>query len=74
MHSPTSSALPSTGGETLSPVFRDRFVPFSEVSHATGLGRSYLYGQIKIGKFPRPYKFGKRASRWRLSEVQPRAG
>ena len=48
----------------------DRLMRLEEVLGYTGLSRSELYRQIQDGTFPRPVKVGKRAVRWRESEVE----
>ena len=48
----------------------DRLIRLEEVLSYTGLSRSELYRQIQVGIFPRPVKVGKRAVRWRESEVE----
>ena len=39
------------------------------VLERTGLCRSSLYAQIKIGTFPSPVKIGKRAVAWHISDI-----
>lgn len=46
------------------------FLRKSEVLKKTGVANSTLYYWIKLGKFPKPYKIGERASAWLLSEVE----
>ena len=48
----------------------DRLMRLEEVLSYTGLSRSELYRQIQEGTFPRPVRVGKRAVRWRESEVE----
>lgn len=48
----------------------DRLIKLEEVLSFTGLSRSELYRQIQEDTFPRPVKVGKRAVRWRESEVE----
>ena len=48
----------------------DRLLRLEEVLRHTGLSRSELYRKIQIGEFPRPVRVGKRAVRWRESEVE----
>ena len=48
----------------------DRLIRLEEVLSCTGLSRSETYRQIQEGTFPRPVKVGKRAVRWRESEVE----
>ncbi|MDE2686476.1 MAG: AlpA family transcriptional regulator [Chloroflexota bacterium] len=47
----------------------DRLIRLEEVLSYTGLSRSELYRKVQVGEFPRPVKVGKRAVRWRESEV-----
>ena len=48
----------------------DRLMRLEEVLRCTGLSRSELYRQIQCGTFPRAVRVGKRAVRWRESEVE----
>ena len=48
----------------------DRLIRLEEVLSYTGLSRSELYRKIQVGEFPRPVRVGKRAVRWRESEVE----
>ncbi|WP_369916483.1 helix-turn-helix transcriptional regulator [Xanthomonas sp. NCPPB 3005] len=41
----------------------------SRVRAMTGLGTTFIYGEIKDGRFPKPIHVGRR-SLWVLSEVQ----
>ena len=41
----------------------------SEVENRVGLGRSQIYQQIKLDRFPAPIKVAKRAVRWIESEI-----
>jgi prophage regulatory protein len=58
----------------------DPILRFRDLQTLTRLSRTTIYGYIKAGDFPRPLKLGKRASGWRLSEVEawlasrPRSG
>lgn len=36
----------------------------------TGMGPTWLYTEIKAGRFPKPVKIGARAVAWRRSEVE----
>lgn len=47
----------------------DRLLRVSEVVAATGFKRAWLYHLVRCGEFPRQLKVGKRAVRWRESEV-----
>lgn len=46
-----------------------RILRFKEVSQRTGLKHSWIYAQIRAGKFPPPIVLGKRARGWIESEV-----
>ncbi|MCY3637686.1 MAG: AlpA family transcriptional regulator [Chloroflexi bacterium] len=48
----------------------DRLIRLEEALSYTGLSRSELYRKIRVGEFPRPVRVGKRAVRWRESEVE----
>ncbi len=39
------------------------------VKRRTGLSRSEIYRQIKVGTFPRPVKLGLRSSAWVSTEI-----
>jgi prophage regulatory protein len=47
----------------------DRLLKISDVVAATGFRRAWLYHLVGRGEFPRQVKVGKRAVRWRESEV-----
>lgn len=42
---------------------------FAEVSKRTGMGRTFIYGEMKAGRFPQRVLIGKSA-RWKSTEVQ----
>ena len=48
--------------------FGERLLPIAAVTARIGMKKTWLYAQIRKGKFPRPLKLG-RAARWRLSDV-----
>ena len=41
-----------------------------EVEARTGTKKSFIYQEIKDGRFPAPVELGKRARAWRSDEVQ----
>ena len=47
----------------------DRLLRREEVETRCGITRSSLYRLMREGLFPRPVKVGKRAVRWRESEI-----
>lgn len=47
----------------------DPLIPLSEVLVLSGLSKTKIYGLIKAGAFPAPYKPGGAASRWSRREV-----
>ena len=47
----------------------DCLLRVTEVCRRVGLSRSMVYARIAIGTFPRPVRVGKKAVRWRASEV-----
>ncbi|MCH7822515.1 MAG: AlpA family phage regulatory protein [Proteobacteria bacterium] len=47
----------------------ERLLRISDVVAVTGFERAWLYHLINRNKFPRQVKVGKRAVRWRESEV-----
>jgi prophage regulatory protein len=42
----------------------------TEVMAQTGLPRSSLYAQVKLGTFPKPIKLGARSVGWRVEDVE----
>jgi len=47
----------------------DQLMTAAQVMTRLNICRSTLYGWIREGALPPPLKFGKRASRWRASEI-----
>lgn len=47
----------------------DRAIRIQEVCMRTGMGRTWLYGEITAGRFPQPFKPGARTNLWLESEV-----
>ena len=47
-----------------------RFLRRTEVEELTGLARSTIYTAMARGAFPRPVRWGKRAVRWRLDDIE----
>lgn len=47
----------------------DKLICMRDVTEATGFTRGWIYVLVREGKFPAPVKVGKRAIRWRQSEV-----
>ena len=47
----------------------DRMIRIREVEQVTGLSHTTIYRMIGRGDFPAPIMVGKRAARWKLSEV-----
>ena len=47
----------------------ERFVKLDEVCRRAGLGKTMIYGMIKEGRFPRPYKISPFAARWSDQEL-----
>ena len=54
----------------LPPSTNDRLMPLGEVRARCGLSRSSVYRQMRHGSFPTPLQVGKRAVRWRQSEIE----
>ncbi len=46
-----------------------RFLKIDDIASVTGFKRTAIYQQVKDGLFPRPIRWGKRASRWIANEV-----
>ena len=42
----------------------------TEVEKWLGVSRSWIYAQMRAGRFPEPLKIGKRAVRWRVSDLE----
>lgn len=40
-----------------------------EVEERFGLSRSWIYREMRAGRFPEPVKIGERAVRWRVSDL-----
>jgi prophage regulatory protein len=40
-----------------------------KVINITGLGRSTIYRDIKLGNFPRPIQLGKKAVGWKSNDI-----
>ena len=47
----------------------ERFVKLDEVCRRAGLGKTMIYGMIKQGRFPPPYKISPFAARWSEHEL-----
>jgi prophage regulatory protein len=47
----------------------ERLLRRREVEELVGFKHAWLYKLISEGKFPRPIRVGKRATRWRESDV-----
>ena len=48
----------------------DRMLRREEVQERTGLSRSAIYRLMREGGFPLPHRVGRRAVRWRESDLQ----
>ena len=40
-----------------------------EVEERFGLSRSWIYSEMRAGRFPEPVRIGKRAVRWRVADL-----
>jgi len=40
-----------------------------EVEKRYSVSRSWIYSQMRAGRFPEPVKIGKRAVRWRMADL-----
>lgn len=47
----------------------DRLLRLNEVEAIIGLKHSTIYRRINSGEFPRPLRVGRRAVRWRQSDI-----
>jgi len=45
------------------------FLDLEEVERRLSLRKSFIYSQIRLGRFPKPVKFSRRAARWVLAEI-----
>ena len=46
------------------------YIRLPEVLKLLGISRSTFYAGIKDGKYPKPYRIGKRVSTWKAGEIQ----
>lgn len=63
----TQTIAPSHGLDALPP---DAFVRVPEVMRLCGLGRSTIYEQVKLGRFPAPVKLTAHAAGWRAGALR----
>ena len=56
----------SSSGNTLT---SPRLIRLTEVTRRIGMGRSWVYEQIKKDEFPRPLTYGGRAVLWVEAEI-----
>lgn len=47
----------------------ERMLRLPDVLSAVGMSRSWLYGAMAHGDFPRPLRLGKRAIGWREADI-----
>ncbi|MFS0773820.1 AlpA family phage regulatory protein [Sphingomonas sp. 1P08PE] len=47
-----------------------KLIGIKDVMFMTGFSRSHIYSQIKVCRFPRQQRYGKRAVRWFEEEVK----
>jgi predicted DNA-binding transcriptional regulator AlpA len=47
----------------------ERFLKITEVCERYGVGPTWVYGQIKAGKFVEPVRLGNNVSRWPESKL-----
>ena len=40
-----------------------------EVEERFGISRSWIYGEMRAGRFPKPVKIGRRSVRWRVVDL-----
>ncbi len=52
------------------PAIEDRYLTISEVMSIVRLSRASIYRLMKEGLFPRPFRIGKSAVRWRESALR----
>lgn len=46
-----------------------RLIDLKEVSHKTSVGKSWIYAEMREGRFPRPVKLAERCVRWREADI-----
>lgn len=46
-----------------------RLINLKEVSHKTSVGKSWIYAEMREGRFPKPIKLAERCVRWLEREV-----
>ncbi|MEZ5452315.1 MAG: AlpA family phage regulatory protein [Thiothrix sp.] len=68
-HLPQFPVYPTTDQPDQAQPAIDRFIRLPEVLQITGLSKSVLYENIRIGVFPDPYRISKHCSGWKYSEV-----
>lgn len=47
----------------------ERFLKLDEVCRRVGLGKTMVYGLIRKGRFPEPYKISPYTARWSEREI-----
>ena len=52
-----------------SPMERAALLTFSEVQALVKMGRTWIYAEIKAGRFPAPIRLSYRASRWNAGQI-----
>lgn len=48
----------------------ERILRLPDVISTLNTSRSFIYDEINAGRFPKPIKLGRRASGWRLSDIE----
>ena len=57
------------GRMTMSEATARELLRREEVEERFGVSRSWIYCEMRAGRFPEPVKIGKRAVRWRVSDL-----
>lgn len=47
----------------------ERLLKLAQVKEATAMGKTTIYALMDAGAFPRPFRAGRQAVRWRQSEI-----
>lgn len=68
-HLPQFPVYPTSDQPDQAQPVQERFLRIHGVLQITGLSRTTLYENIKIGAFPEPFRISKHATGWKYSEV-----
>ena len=60
---------PEREEKTLGETMARELLRREEVEERFGVSRSWIYCEMRAGRFPEPVRIGKRAVRWRVTEL-----